>query len=128
MFRAILPLLAVASVTATGQAPAPPEGHPGFLEAGALFELCREGGELATDSMSVCVGYIVGAVDQMLVPGDTREPAACFPPETTGAELVMTVLAYEPAVEAIGSVAAADFLRHVFADAYPCPLKQAAPK
>ena len=126
MLHAILPLLAAATVTL--QAPAPPEDRHGFLEARKLFELCKEGVELATDSMPVCVGYIIGAVDQMLLPGDPREPAACFPEETTGAELVMTVLAYEPLAEGLEGVAAADVLRHIFADAYPCPIRQAAPK
>ena len=126
MLRAVLPLLAAATVTV--QPPAAPEGHPGFLDAGNLFQLCREGAELANDAMAVCVGYIVGAVDQMLAPDDTRQPAACFPEETTGAELVMTVLAYEPVADAMPDVAAADLLRQIFAEAYPCPIRQAAPE
>ena len=126
MLHALLPLLAGVALSIPAQ-PTQAERRLGFLDAGHLSQLCVGDPAQSTVAMSICLGYVVGAADQMLLPGDRREPAVCFPHDMTAADIVAAVLTYEPTVDGEEDVAAADYLRHVFAAAYPCPTTGAAP-
>ena len=70
---------------------------PGFVDGGRLYELCRETGPEAENSSALCLGYVVGAVDQIAA-REARRAAGrrtiCLPPTVTAAELAETVSLY----------------------------------
>lgn len=110
-------LLILSLVTAV---PPPPPAVQGFMSAKDLTVLCTP----QDDSSALCLGYLVGAVDQLLA-RQARRPAArhtiCLPKGVTAEAMrdtVMTRLARDPLNR---PEAAADAISQAVQAEYACP-------
>ncbi|MDO8324318.1 MAG: Rap1a/Tai family immunity protein [Phenylobacterium sp.] len=111
-------LLILSLVTALP--PAPPSVQ-GFISTEDLTVLCAP----QNDSPALCIGYLVGAVDQLLA-GQARRPATrrtICPPANLSAEAVQTALLLRLGRDrANRPQAAADAIRQAVEAEYACPL------
>ena len=109
-------LLILSLVTAI---PPPPPSVQGFISTEDLTVLC------ADESSALCLGYLVGAVDQLLA-SQARRPAArrnICPPANLSAEAVQTALLLRLGRDrANRPQAAADAIRQAVEAEYACPL------
>lgn len=107
----------------------PPEPfRPGFLDAVRLQALCNAEGSDAVSARSLCLGYVTGAVDQLLNSTDGGGRATiCPPPDLTPKLALMAVLRRARYASTATGVGAADFVRFVLEQAYPCPFEPLAP-
>ncbi|MFZ3004890.1 MAG: Rap1a/Tai family immunity protein [Phenylobacterium sp.] len=99
--------------------PSPPPGVQGFVSAEDLMILC----EPQDDSSALCLGYLVGALDQLLA-RQARRPAArhtlCLPKGLTAEMMrdnVMDRVARDPRRR---PQAAAEAIRQAVEAEYPC--------
>ena len=56
----------------TGGAPAPVM-MPGFVDAPRLLSLCKAEGPDAKSGQAICLGYVIGVVDQLMVQQSRRD-------------------------------------------------------
>jgi hypothetical protein len=106
----------------TGLPPQPPS-QPGFIDAPRLAALCGAGGPEGQSARSLCLGYVVGSVDQLMASQARRGRATVCPPKDLTAEDAMKAVVrrsrYASTATGLG---AAGFVRFALEDAYPCPL------
>ncbi len=113
-------LLILSLVTAI---PAPSPSVQGFMSAGDLAVLC----EPRNEASALCLGYLVGAMDQLLA-RQARRPAArytiCLPKGVTAEamrDVIMIRLTRDPKNR---PEAAADAIRQAVQAEYGCPAVQ----
>lgn len=116
-------LLILTLATAVPTAPALPGVVPGFIDGGRLDDLCNAVGADAEAASSLCFGYVVGSVDQVLA-RQARRPAAqrtvCLPRGLSveqAVEVIAEHLAYRPRLR---SHAASAVVRDALEAHYPC--------
>lgn len=99
---------------------APTQGHAGFVDAAKLMEICSANEDVEPILSSVCLGYVVGAVDEMLAEDGGEHRIFCMPDDLRAQDLVEVLRAQGSSVADEHSLSGADFLRFVFEQAYPC--------
>ena len=115
-------LMALAIVT---KLPPPAPTHLGFLDAARLQAVCSADGPNASEARALCLGYVTGALDQLLARAAGRRPATvCPPPGLTPQEAVEAVMRYDRYAVTARGVGAADFIRFALERAYPCPVER----
>lgn len=103
-------------------APATPT-HPGFLDTPRLAAACAAEGPGADSPRSLCLGYVVGAVDQILAAQARRgRQTFCPPADLTAEAAVAAVMRHKRFAGGATGIGAADFVRAALEDAFPCPL------
>ncbi|HEY2358718.1 MAG TPA: Rap1a/Tai family immunity protein [Phenylobacterium sp.] len=105
----------------TGTTP-PPATLPGFIDAAKLIELC--GAELdAGPGRAICVGYVVGAVDQLMAQQSQLEEARrtiCPPSGMTVEDAVSAVVKYGRFGSTATNIGASGFVRFAMEETFPC--------
>jgi len=115
-------LLALTIVTAL---PAQAPTHPGFVDAAQLAAVCDAEGSGAATAQALCLGYVTGAVDQILArPAGHRSPTVCPPPDFTPRAALDAVMRYARFASTAKGIGAADFVRFALERAYPCPVER----
>lgn len=108
-----------ASIATTLPSPAPT--HPGFFDAPGLAAMCSAEGPDAVAARGLCLGYVTGAVDALLVPRRRgRAATVCPPADATPKDAVAVVLRYRRYAEGAKGLGAADFVRFALERAWPC--------
>jgi hypothetical protein len=114
-------LMALSLATAI---PAPSPSVPGYMDRRHLAPLCDPSSVDVGEARSLCLGYIVGSVDQLLAQ-QSRRPASrrsiCLPmglPIETLRDAVTRRLVQRPVAR---QVAAASLIRDALEAAFPCP-------
>ena len=96
----------------------------GFFDSVTLAETCRATGEAATPKQSVCLGYIAGAIDQLMMSQGLRDSDSrtiCPPSGVTLNTAVQAVLTRTGWAAAAGKgLSAAGFVKYALEDAFPC--------
>jgi len=96
----------------------------GFFDSVTLAETCRATGETAAHKQSVCLGYIAGAIDQLMMAQGLRDgdsPTVCPPTGVTLNTAVQAVMARTGWAAAAGKgLSAAGFVKYALEDAFPC--------
>jgi len=111
----------------TGLPPQPPT-HPGFVDAARLQAMCDAEGPDAAMARVVCLGYVMGVVDQLLARPTARRPAAiCPPPDFTPKAALEAVMRHTRFASTAKGIGAADFVRFALQQAYPCPTERTVP-
>jgi hypothetical protein len=96
----------------------------GFFDAPRLVALCNATGADAESGRSLCLGYIVGSLDQLLArQAATGDDTVCPPADLTARQALATVMHREDLVEAGRGAAAASFIQLALEQAYPCAPK-----
>ena len=115
-------LMALTIVTALAPRPAT---HPGFVDAAQLNAVCHAEGPDAAAARALCLGYVTGAVDQILARTSSRRlPTVCLPADLTPKAALDAVLRYDRFAASAKGVGAADFVRFALERAYPCPVER----
>lgn len=113
-------LVALTVVTAL---PPPAPTHPGFVDAAQLVAVCSAEGPNAAVREAFCLGYVTGAVDQLLARPAGRRPATVCPPaDLTPKAALDAVLRHERFAATAKGIGAADFVRFALEKAYPCAI------
>jgi predicted RecA/RadA family phage recombinase len=119
-------MLAVLIMTLfTGTAPAPAM-MPGFLDAAKLVSICNASGPDAKSGRSICMGYVVGVVDQLMAGqarGDDAREAICPPKPVTVTDAVAAVVKYSRFATTARGIGAASFVRFAMEETYPCQVR-----
>lgn len=113
VFALAATLLSPLSTTSMASA----QDHAGFVDAAMLVEICSAAEPVLS---SVCLGYVVGAVDQMLADDSGEDRTFCMPHDLRAEDLVEMLRAQGSSAADEHSLSGADFLRFVFEQAYPC--------
>jgi hypothetical protein len=96
----------------------------GFFDSARLAETCRPAGENAASKQSVCLGYIAGAVDALMMhqaQADGGGRTICPPAGVTLDSATRAVLARTSWAAAAGKgLSAAGFVKYAMEDAFPC--------
>lgn len=110
-------LLLLSLVTAV---PPPPPSVQGFVSTEGLTVLC----EPQDDASALCLGYLVGALDQMLA-RQARRPAArhtiCLPKGLTAEAMRTSVMGRVARDPTHRPQSAAEAIRQAVEAEYPCP-------
>ena len=116
-------LLILSLLTGT---PPPPPAIQGFVDAAKLMSLCQEGGPDAAAGQSICMGYVIGAVDQLMAQQGRRDGARrtiCPPEGMTVNDAVAAVVKYSRFATTAKGIGAASFIRFAMEDTYPCHVR-----
>jgi hypothetical protein len=109
-------------------APVASTNAPGFLDAPSLIRLCNVTGPDAGGARALCIGYVVGVVDRLLMDQSRQEaPKVCLPSGITAEQLVGAVMVHHRWTVSDVPIGASDFIRSALELAYPCP-RPAEPK
>jgi hypothetical protein len=101
----------------------PAPSQAAFLDAQRLMALCTAVGPDASSGRSLCLGYIVGSVDQLLAQQARRGRATICPPAGFKADdALAAVLGHARYATAADAMPAPGFVRFALEDAYPCPV------
>jgi hypothetical protein len=101
--------------------PPPVPTHPGFVDAPRLQALCSAD---AASARALCLGYVTGATDALLVPrGRGRRATLCPPADLTAMDAVDAVTRHSRNASGAAGVGAADFVRFALERAWPCPIE-----
>jgi hypothetical protein len=103
--------------------PPPPPPLSGFMNSERLIEHCRPGVDAEAGMADVCMGYIAGAVDQLLARQGQLAPnkrTICLPPTTTIGEVQRAVAASLEMFEGEPNAAAAVIVERSVTAAFPC--------
>lgn len=122
-----LALIAILAIPAPALPPPDPT-HAGFLDAPRLQALCAAEGPDAAAGQALCLGYITGVADGLLIPrARGRRTTFCPPADATPMAAVAAVR--RQSRQAIGAtgVGAADFVRVALERAWPCPIERSRP-
>lgn len=106
----------------TGVAP-PPATMPGFLDTERLMALCDAGGPDAESGRAICMGYIVGSLDQLMAQQSRRDEGRrtiCPPKDMTAEDAVRAVIKYSRFGATATGIAASSFVRFAMEDSFPC--------
>ena len=107
-------------LTVVTSLPPPAPTHAGFLDAARLQALCNAEGPDAASARSLCLGYVTGAVDQMLARTGRGAPAMICPPgELTPKLALAAVLRRTRYASTATGIGAAGFVRFALEQAYP---------
>ncbi len=110
----------VALSLVTGAAPSPPPQF-GFIDAVRLAALCEAKGPDAASARSLCLGYVVGAVDQLFAQQARRSRATICPPgDLTADDALQAVLRHARFASKADGLSAAGFVRFAMEDSFPC--------
>lgn len=113
-------LLALSIVTGL---PPPPPSQPGFIDAARLAALCGAAGPDSQSARSLCLGYVVGSVDQLMALQARRGRATvCLPKDLTAESAMKAVVRHSRYASTATGVGAAGFVRLALEQAYPCPV------
>jgi hypothetical protein len=116
-------LLLLSLITGT---PPPPAMTPGFLDAQKLVSFCSASGPDAKSGQSICIGYVVGAVDQLLVQQARRDDVRrtiCPPKTLTPTDAVNAVVKYSRFAGTARGIGAAGFVRFAMEETFPCTVR-----
>ena len=123
-------MLAILMLTlVTGAAPAPAM-MPGFMDTARLVAMCKADGPNAKSGQAVCMGYVAGAVDQLLAQQSRRDGprrTICVPPSVTVTDAVAAVVKYSRFAQTARGIGASSFIRFAMEDTYPCQLRGVGP-
>jgi hypothetical protein len=122
----MLGLLLLSLVTGS---PPPPPTMSGFVDAAKLISMCQAEGPDAMAGQSICVGYVIGAVDQLMAQQARRDGPSrtiCPPKAMTVNEAVAAVVKYSRFGKTAQGIGAASFIRFAMEDTYPCQVRGAA--
>ncbi|HEX5379851.1 MAG TPA: Rap1a/Tai family immunity protein [Phenylobacterium sp.] len=113
-------------VLALAVAPAPPPGPAmsGFLDAQQLRNLCLADQIDPSTRRALCLGYIAGAVDQLLVRAASRPTTRrefCVPRGATVEEVGTVILHRLSRPQDLTGISAASAIRSALHAEYPCP-------
>ncbi len=101
--------------------PPPPPSQFGFLDAAHLAALCEAKGPDAASARSLCLGYVVGAVDQLLAQQARRGRVSICPPgDLKATDALQAVLRHSRFASTADGLSAAGFVRLAMEQAYPC--------
>lgn len=109
----------------TGSAPPPPT-MPGFVDTAKLMSMCKAEGPDAMAGQSICMGYVIGAVDQLMAQQARREGVRrtiCPPKTMTVNEAVAAVVKYSRFATTAQGIGASSFIRFAMEDTYPCQVR-----
>lgn len=122
-------LAAIALLAIPAPAPPPPAPtHPGFVDAPRLQALCAASGPDAAAAQALCLGYVTGLADSLLIPrARGRRRMVCPPPGATPSAAVAAVTRHGRYASAAMGVGAADFVRFALERAWPCLEADARP-
>ncbi|WP_293900232.1 Rap1a/Tai family immunity protein [Phenylobacterium sp.] len=111
-------LIALTLVTAL---PPAALSHPAFFDAARLQALCVADGPDAASAHALCLGYVAGAVDQLLTRQARRgRSTVCVPADLTPKAALQAVQRHARFASTAHGVGAADFVRFAMEQAYPC--------
>lgn len=94
----------------------------GFFDSVTLAETCRATGDTAATKQSVCLGYLAGAIDQLMMSQSLADSRTICPPSGTtldGAVRAVLQRSSWAAATAKG-LSAAGFVKFALEDAFPC--------
>ena len=104
----------------TGLPPQPPS-HAGFIDGAKLASLCGAAGADAPSARSLCLGYVIGSLDQLMaLQADGGRPTVCPPGDLTADDTMKVVLRYARFASTATSLGAAGSIRVALENAYPC--------
>jgi len=109
----------------TGGAPVPAM-MPGFVDTAKLLSLCKAEGPDAKAGQAICMGYVVGAVDQLMAQQSRREGprrTICPPKSMTANDAVAAVVKYSRFAATAKGIGASSFIRFAMEDTYPCQVR-----
>lgn len=112
-----------------GSTPASPT-MPGFLDAARLVSMCNASGADAKSGQSLCMGYVVGAIDQLMaqqLSGDTPRRTICPPMAMTANDAVKAVVRSSRFAPTARGIGASSFIRFALEDTYPCQVRGVGP-
>lgn len=114
--RAILLLASLAGLTT-------PPPLMGYVDVPKLGKFCAETAADAPNDKGICLGYVAGAVDQLMaqqavLPTPLR--TVCVPEGATIDDAVGVVRKYSAWASTVPGVGAAGFIKIVMERAYPC--------
>ena len=116
-------LLILTLATAIPTAPVAPEMVPGFIDGTRLATLCSPTAPDAEASRSLCLGYVVGSVDQLLA-RQARRPflrhTICLPKDLPAEQLVETIERHLIRYPRVQDSAASAVIRDALEARYPC--------
>jgi hypothetical protein len=116
------------AMTVVTALPPPAPTHPGFLDAARLQALCSAEGPDAASARSLCLGYVTGAVDEILARSGRRGRAAVCPPaDLTPKAALAVVMRHRRYTSTANGVGATDFVRFALERAYTCPIQRSRP-
>ena len=102
--------------------PPPAPKQVGFMDARRLIALCEASGPDASSGRSLCLGYVVGSVDQLLARQSRRGRATiCTPPGFKAEDALGSVVSHARYASTADGMGAAEFVRFALEDSYPCP-------
>ena len=113
-------LIALAIVTGL---PSKTASLPGFFDAPKLLALCTASGPDADAAKAVCLGYVMGAADQLLMRQARRRPSVCPPGDLTASAALSAVMRHERYAYSAKGIGAADFVRVALEQAWPCAVE-----
>jgi hypothetical protein len=123
----MLALLILSLVTG---APPAPATMPGFMDAARLMSLCKAAGPDAKSGQSICAGYVVGVVDELMAQQSRRDGprrTICPPKSMTASDAVAAVVKYSRFAATARGVGAASYIRFAMEDTYPCQVRGVGP-
>ncbi|WP_421937511.1 Rap1a/Tai family immunity protein [Phenylobacterium sp.] len=122
-----LALIAALAIPAPALPP-PDPAHAGFLDAPRLQALCAAEGPDAAAGQALCLGYVTGVADGLLIPrARGRRTIVCPPADATPLAVVAAVRRQSRYAVAAAGVGAADFVRFALERAWPCPIERSRP-
>jgi hypothetical protein len=116
-------LLILSLTTATAP---PPPTMPGFFDAARLAAVCSADGPDAKSGQAICMGYVVGAVDQLMVQQARRDEirrTICPPKTLSATDAMKAVVKYSRFASTAHGIGAASFVRFAMEDTYPCAIR-----
>lgn len=115
------PLIILSLITAAPAAP--PSAFSGFMNLERLMAHCAPAPNAETGMADVCMGYVAGAVDQLLSRQSALPPTkrtVCLPPNVTIGDLQRAVIAQLETTEDEPDTAAAWIVERAVVAAYSC--------
>ncbi len=104
-------------------APPPAGTLPGFLDAAKLVSLCDAAGADAEAARAICIGYVVGSVDQLMAQQARRDASRrtiCPPSNMTADAAMKAVVKYSRFGSTATGVGASAFVKFAMEDSFPC--------
>jgi hypothetical protein len=105
---------------------AQPTKTSGFLDAAKLVSFCNASGADTKSGQAICIGYVVGAVDQLMAQQARRDEVRrtiCPPKSLTANDTVKAVIKYSRFASTAHGIGAASFVRFAMEDTYPCAVR-----
>jgi hypothetical protein len=113
--------LAVSAALVSGSLQMP--GPLGFFDGARLADTCAAKGGAAASKQSVCLGYVGGVVDLLMLQqgaADAGVRTICPPAAFTLDSAVRAVMDRSNLAKVSGGVSAAGFVKFALEDAFPC--------